>query len=412
MIQLQPKVSQPLPPMRPTPSLFPFAVAAIAIVVLLIVAFAVRSCMAGGGEVPAEESEAVAEDTRPRVSFVAVGDNVPNDVLADYADAQKGSAGDGSYDYRALFAPVKPYVEDADLAYIDQEVHVGGAELGARGYPSFNTTDEMADAVVDAGFDLVASATNHAYDWGPYGAIEHSRSVWNKLPVAFTGTATDEDEAADIPVVERNGMKFALLSYTYGINGYDKSEIPGYYVNFYDEERLTADVGRAHEAADVVIVAMHWGEEYDAMPTAEERQYAQLLADLGVDVVVGSHPHTIQPMTWLKGKQGNSTLVCYSLGNFIMNYDRTAPSQTLEGMLNCDFVQEDDGTISIENVKWVPLVYHAEKDNYAVWPLKDYSADQAGRNISYAETSDPLKWMRDESDRIVNNLGDSFEIDA
>ena len=398
------------------PSRLPLVIGAVVLVILIIVVvFVVRACTAGPAE-PVDEGAslgaATGEPVEARVSFVAVGDNVPNDVLADFADSKAGEQGDGTYDYRSLFAPVKNIVENADLAYIDQEVHVGGAELGARGYPSFNTTDEMADAVVDAGFDLVASATNHAYDWGPYGAIEHSRSVWNALPVAFTGTATNESEAADIPVVERNGVKFALLSYTYGLNGYQKDDIADYYVNLYDEQRLTEDVEKARKAADVVIVAMHWGEEYQSEPTDEEKRYAQLLADLGVDVVVGSHPHIIQPMTWVKGKGGNNTLVCYSLGNFIMNYTDPAPYQTLEGMMACDFVKSGEGTVSIENVKWIPLVYHAQVGQYAVFAVKDYPPLLAHRNPCYDGTDTPVQWMRDESAKIVNSLGDDFEIDA
>lgn len=414
IIQLQPKVSYPIPPRRSAPPISPLVFVIIALVALIIaIVFIVRSCSSGEGAEQPEQSFATVEDVQPRVSFLAVGDNVPNDVIAAYADKRSGAEGDDAYDYHDLFAPVKPYVEAADLAYIDQEVHVGGAELGARGYPSFNTTDEMADAVVDTGFDLVASATNHAYDWGPYGAVEHSRSVWNALPVAFTGTATSEEEAANIPVVERNGMKFALLSYTYGLNGYERGEIPEYYVNYYDEQRLTEDVAKARGAADVVIVAMHWGEENNSTPTAEETQYAQLLADLGVDVVVGSHPHIIQPMTWLQGKGGNKTLVCYSLGNFIMQYEEAAPYSNLEGMMACDFVKSEDGnSVSIENVKWIPLVYHGEADNYAVWPVKDYSSELASKNLSYSDKSNAIEWLREESDKIVNSLGDSFEIDA
>ena len=396
--------------------ILPFAVALVVLIALVVLlVFAVRACTSGSSDNSADDgasSDVVVEDTRPRVSFVAVGDNVPNDVLGEYADSQKGTKDDGEYDYSQLFSQIKPYVQAADLAYIDQETHVGGNELGVRGYPSFNTTDEMADAVVDAGFDLVASATNHSYDWGPYGAVEHSRGVWNALPVAFTGTATNEDEAANIPVVERNGMKFALLSYTYGLNGYAKGDIPDYYVNIYDEERLTDDVKRAHEVADVVVVAMHWGEENNSEPTDEEKRYAQLLADLGVDVVLGSHPHIIQPMTWLNGKQGKNTLVCYSLGNFIMQYDLPDRYENLEGMMSCDFVKSDDGTISIENVKWTPLVYHGESSEYAVWAVKDYSDALASRNPCFVKEKDPMTWMREESERIVNGLGNSFEIDA
>lgn len=346
------------------------------------------------------------------MSFVAVGDNVPNDVIAEYAAEQaKAAGGADDYDYRALFAPVKPYVEQADLAYIDQETHIGGDDIGPKGYPSFNTTDEMADAVVDAGFDFVASATNHSYDWGPYGAIEHSRKVWNSKPVAFTGTATNWDEANGIPLVERNGITFALVNYTYGVNGYEKGDFPDYYVSFMDKDRIREDVARARELADVVIAAMHWGTENVSDPDKQELEYAQLLADLGVDLVVGSHPHIIQPMTWLSGSGGNRTLVCYSLGNFIMQYEQPLPYKNLEGMLSCDFVKRDgEERVSIENVKWIPLVYHGAEGELAVWPVKDYSDELAARNPGYKDVDDPKSWLYEQSRAIVNDLGDDFEI--
>ena len=382
------------------------------------------------------ESAAAEQPSEPavlpgtRVSFVAVGDNVPNDVLGAYADAQAGDEGDGSYDYKPLFAHVKPLVQEADLSYIDQEVHIGGDEIGPSGYPSFNTTDEMADAVVDCGFDLVASATNHAYDWGAFGAVEHSRAVWNEQPVAFTGTATSEEEAAEIPVVERNGITFALLNYTYGVNGYTQEDIPRYAVNFIDEDRIREDVARAREQADVVLAAMHWGTENETEPDAQERQWAQLLADLGVDVVLGSHPHVTQPLTWLTGADGNRTLVAYSLGNFIIQHADPTPYNDLEGMLACDFVKYADGEeppadaadhdaasgytnaagITIERVRWIPLVYHGVEGEYAVWPLADYTAEQAARNPAYASTSDPLEWLRTNAAAIVNAEGNDFQV--
>ncbi len=348
-----------------------------------------------------------------RVSFVAVGDNIPNDVLGEFADAQAGSAGDGAYDYRPLFSAIKSRVSSADLAYIDQETHVGGDEIGPVGYPSFNTTDEMADAVVDAGFDFVASATNHSFDWGYYGAVEHSRSVWNELPVAFTGTATSWEEAEEIATLERDGITFALLNYTYGLNGFESGDIEGYYVNIIEEERILSDVERAKQQADVVIAAMHWGTEDVSDPDELELEYAQILADAGVDVVLGSHPHIIQPMTWLEGSQGTKTLVCYSLGNFIMQYEEQMPYKVLGGMLSCDFVrQRQGGDVSIENIEWVPLVYHGVEGEYSVWPLSDYPDAFAKRNEAYADVEDPKTWVLEETASIVNRYGDSFAIEG
>lgn len=280
-------------------------IAVMAGIVLLFAAFLVFGSGILGSPQPGEPAptqSAGGQDDSPaatlqdaRVSFVAVGDNLPETSIGAYADACAGEAGDGLYDYRPIYAAVKPYVESADLAYIKQETHLGGDEIGPRGWPSFNTTDAMADAIVDAGFDLVASASNHAYDWGYFGAVEHSRSVWNQKPVAFTGTAANEEEAQAIPVVERNGISFALLDYTYGVNGYAQGDLPSYAVNFIDEERIAADVARAHEMADIVLVAMHWGTENLTEADAEQQRLAQFLADLEVDVVLGSHPPRHRP---------------------------------------------------------------------------------------------------------------------
>lgn len=365
------------------------------------------------GTAPSPASDAApatpAEGGEQRVSFIAVGDNLPDAVLGAYADACAGETGDGQYDYRPLYAHVKPYIEAADLAYVKQETHLGGDDIGPRGWPSFNTTDAMADAVVDTGFDLVASASNHSYDWGTYGAVEHSRSVWNAQPVAFVGTASSQEEADAIPVVERNGITFALLDYTYGVNGFDRSDLPAYAVSFIDEERIRADVARAQEAADVVLVAMHWGTENQTEPDSDQLAYAQLLADLGVDVVLGSHPHVIGPLAWVEGASGNRTLVAYSLGNFLSNHDAPAPLNELEGMLSCTFVKDASG-VRVEDAAWTPLVNHCEEGAWGVYALGDYTPDLAARHAWLGGLDDPVTWLDDTSRTVVNSLGGDFPV--
>ena len=393
-------------------------IAVIAGIVLLFAAFLVFGSGILGSPQPGEPAptqSAGGQDDSPaatlqdaRVSFVAVGDNLPETSIGAYADARAGEAGDGLYDYRPIYAAVKPYIESADLAYIKQETHLGGDEIGPRGWPSFNTTDAMADAIVDAGFDLVASASNHAYDWGYFGAVEHSRSVWNQKPVAFTGTAVNEEEAQAIPVVERNGISFALLDYTYGVNGYAQGDLPSYAVNFIDEERIAADVARAHEMADVVLVAMHWGTENLTEADAEQQRLAQFLADLEVDVVLGSHPHVIGPLAWVQGASGHRTLVAYSLGNFISRHEAPALENELEGMLSCDFVRED-GVVSIQNVVWTPLVNHTEEGAFSVYALKDYTPELAARHTFLSQLDDPIGQLGALTRQVI---GEEFPIDA
>lgn len=393
-------------------------IAVTAGIVLLFAAFLVFGSGILGSPQPGEPAptqSAGGQDDSPaatlqdaRVSFVAVGDNLPETSIGAYADACAGEAGDGLYDYRPIYAAVKPYVESADLAYIKQETHLGGDEIGPRGWPSFNTTDAMADAIVDAGFDLVASASNHAYDWGYFGAVEHSRSVWNQKPVAFTGTAANEKEAQAIPVVERNGISFALLDYTYGVNGYAQGDLPSYAVNFIDEERIAADVARAHEMADIVLVAMHWGTENLTEADAEQQRLAQFLADLEVDVVLGSHPHVIGPLAWMQGASGHRTLVAYSLGNFVSRHEAPALENELEGMLSCDFVREG-GEVSIQNVVWTPLVNHTEEGAFSVYALKDYTPELAAQHTFLSQLDDPIGQLGALTRQVI---GEEFPIDA
>ena len=378
---------------------------------LAIVAITVALCSK-----PADSGSGSQEpaDTRTRISFVAVGDNLPDEYIGYYADAQLDEPLDETYDYRPIFAHIKPYIEAADLAYMKQETTVGGNVIGPKGYPSFNTTDEMADAVVDMGVDLVASASNHAYDWGLYDALEHSLEVWESKPVAFTGTAVTAEQYYRIPMVERKGVTFALLDYTYGLNWPDDLEISEYAVNLIDKDRIAADVERAREeGADVVLVAMHWGTENLMEADEEQLDLAQFLADLDVDVVLGSHPHVIGPMAWVENSDGSGhkTLVAYSLGNFLSDHETPGPRNELEGMLICDFVVENDGTITIENVKWTPLVNHTNADrwNFAVYALKDYTAELAAENPFLAELDDPLEWFRTTSAEVV---GPDFEQDV
>ena len=388
-----------------TPRIALAALIAVALVALVAIAFA--RC---GKDTPENEA-APAVGTAARVSFVAVGDNLPEARITAYADALAGTTGDGDFDFPPIYEPVKPIVETADLAYIKQETHIGGKEIGARGWPSFNTVDQMADAVVATGFDLVASASNHSYDWGAFGAVEHSRSIWDGMPVVFTGTAASQEQADELALIERDGITFALLDYTYGVNGFTQADLPSYAVNFIDDERIIADVARAREAADVVLAAMHWGTENLLEADEEQQRLAQLLADAGVDVVLGSHPHVIGPLAWVEGAGGNKTLVAYSLGNFLSCHETPDAENELEGMLSCDFVKGDDGAVAIENVVWTPLVNHTAEGEHLVVPLKDYTADMAARHVLFSQSDDPAAAIEQlkATNRAV--IGEEFAID-
>ena len=210
--------------------------------------------------------------------------------------------------------------------------------------------------------------------------------------------------------IERNGVKFGVLGYTYGTNGIPLPEGKDYLVNIYSEERLREDVEALQGKCDAILVSMHWGIEYSTIPSEEQRYFAQLLADLGVAVVIGEHPHVIQPMEWVEGKNGNQTLVIYSLGNFMSAQD--GDLNMLGGMASWSIRKNGEtGAISIENVKFYPTVTHFEPvfTKFKSYLLKDYTdelASQHGLN-GYAGQKITRQLFIDAVNEIMN---DQFEI--
>ena len=333
------------------------------------------------------------------VSFVAVGDNLPEDMLGAYAYALGGD----HYNYQPIYEFVQPLMSAADVAYVKQEVHLDDT-LGVHGYPSFNAPESLADDLISVGFDMIGSASNHIYDWGYFGACARNREVWNSKNVTFAGSNLNAEEAQTIATFEKNGITFAFLDYTYGVNGYDESDLDWWEVNFISEERITSDVTRAHELADVVIVAMHWGTENFTGIDEYQEQYAQLLANLNVDIVLGSHPHVIGPVKWLDGTDGHKTLVAYSLGNFVSRHEAPDAYNELEGMLSCDFVSDGEA-ITIENATWTPLINHTDYENYyfRVIPLANYTAELAHNGVAMSQLDNAVEWVRTTTHEIVGD---------
>ena len=376
----------------------PVAVAVIAFALVIAgLACAVRSCSAENETAPG--ASATAAQAAGTVSFVAVGDNLPETVLAEYAWAQGGD----HYDFRPIYEFVEPAIAAADIAYVKQEVHLDDS-IGPHGYPSFNAPESLADDLISVGFDVIGSASNHIYDWGYFGACARNREVWNSKNVVFAGSNLNAEEAETIATFEKGGIRFAFLDYTYGVNGYSPSDLDWWEVNFISEDRLERDVTRAHELADVVIVAMHWGTENFTGIDDYQAKYAQLLADLNVDLVLGSHPHVIGPVEWLAGTDGHQTLVAYSLGNFLSRHEAPDAYNELEGMLSCDFVRQGS-TVTIENATWTPLVNHTDWENYyfRVIPLGSYTNELAANGVAMSQLDNAVEWVRATSREIVGD---------
>ena len=308
-----------------------------------------------------EKEKSEEEKVSQRVTFMGVGDNLIHDNV--YRDALQD---DGTYDFKPMYEKVGDLISEKDIAYIDQETIIGGDEFGLSGYPVFNTPEDMAPNVKDVGFDIVNIANNHVLDKGPQGII-NTREIWDQQGLTVDGAFATEEQSREIPVIEKNGMKIAFLCYTYGTNGI----IPDtdWRVRYFDEENIRRDIEEAKKISDFILVSAHWGDENFIGKTEYQENYANLFNELGVDVVLGTHPHVIGPVEEKVNADGEKTLVIYSTGNFLSAmYDR---DNMLGYTATFDFVNEN-GEKRIENIKMIPTVTYYEFTPRGTWGISKY----------------------------------------
>lgn len=328
-----------------------------------------------------DEDEVVEPEEETVISFFAVGDNLIHDQILDYAEFA-----DGEFDFTPIYENFADDIANTDLSYINQESIIGGDELGFSGYPAFNTPSAMAENLVDLGFNVVTGSNNHTLDKGTRGVLD-TVEIWADYQddTLFTGVFDSQEMRDEIPVIEVDGMSFSVLTYTYGTNGIEPEE--PYFLNYFDRELITNDVKRAQELSDFVIVAAHWGDEHTFEANEMQQEYAQLFADLDVDLVVGNHSHTIQPIEWITGEDGDETLVIYSLGNFLAA--TTSDINLLGGSVSLNFVEDEDGSSYIDNVAFEPHVIHYEegvsgdietRTDFKLYKLDEYPDELAAQH--------------------------------
>lgn len=342
-----------------------------------------------------------------RVSLSAVGDNLMNKPVIDSADREAGSLGDSQYDFTVLYEDMRSIIESHDINFIDVETIIGGDEKGITGYPIFNTPEKNAEDIASFGFNLATTATNHSLDKG-FSGIESSSATWAKYDtMVVTGTFTNEEDRNRIRVFEKNGIRFAFLAYTDSLNGIPLPDGKPWAVATVDTDRITQDITRAHELADVIIVAMSWGEENSHTPSSSQRETAQLLADLDTDLVLGFGPHVIQPVEKVAGHDangadtGHETLVVFSLGNFISN--QQLPQANVGGCFTCDFERADNGPVSIKNPTWTPVVNHFSGCvSHRVYQYPHYTETLAASHDILSRQDDPLGYIKKLTTDIID----------
>ena len=316
-----------------------------------------------------EKKEKKPKEENYKLSLFAVGDALIHDgVYMDADTHKKGADGYEAYDFKPMLTYIKDIVKDYDLAFYNQETIIGGKNLGLSNYPCFNSPDEIGLDMIDTGFNMVNLTTNHSKDKGITG-LEYSSKFWKKQRengIYSVGSYVSEEDRTEARFASKNGIKYALLGYATVTNGFTISDEDSHYWVLWDKEKAKEDIERVKDKVDVVIVSMHWGIEYTHEPVEEEKEIAEYLSSLGVDVIIGHHPHVIQPIEYV-----NDTLVIYSLGNFLSAQDGTMKRVGMMASLDINKnVKNGKTTVTIDNVKGDLLyTYHQNYKNFQVIPF-------------------------------------------
>lgn len=388
----------------------PYAMYAILAALFLFLTFSllIKGCIGSSAENKPEQSPILSGSP---IENVLPTETLPSNEPYIIANASIGVTGDvmghgpvlnsaltetGEYDFTESFRYIAPYFSSYDLMVANLELTMGGTEAGEyRGYPTFNCPDTIIDALLGAGVDMVTTATNHSYDTGHNGFIR-TQQVLNDKGMLYTGTRTSED-APTYTIQDVNGIKIGMINYTYeheGATGTQKN-LNGLLVdaedtnlinsfNYRNMDAFYSDVELAvtsmrNEGAEFVMFFIHWGNEYELTPSNTQKKIAQNLSNRGVDVIVGGHPHVVQPMQVLTAEDGRQTLCIYSTGNCISNQrryeiNRSPNGHTEDGIIfNVVFTRWSDGRLAISDIAatplWVSLDKEDDKSMYTVMPV-------------------------------------------
>ena len=352
--------------------------------------------------VSAEPQESSEPEKDKVVSFLGCPDNIIHPSVFYTAigrAAEKGGTApnydwntlhDQKYDFAKMYEYVADAVKNADVAYINQETLPGGTQRNVDGYPCFNTPMQIIDTVMGLGYDVVNLAHNHMLDSGDTSFLTNAAHAFSDAGATVIGYYEDSSALDNIPLIEVNGIKIAFLAYTYGTNGITLPASSKVVIPYFSEELLRRQIPAAREIADFVIVSAHWGDENSFWVNSDQQKYAELMCELGVDLVLDMHVHVVQPIEWKTSSTGHKTLVVYSLGNYISGM--VAGKNMLAGMLSLDIVKSaETGEISMQNVYFIPTVTHytagarrGNKDtgytDFMIYYLADYTQELAGKH--------------------------------
>ncbi|CAD2073933.1 CapA family protein [Phocicoccus pinnipedialis] len=324
-------------------------------------------------------------------NFRATGDILVHDYL--YEDVQQE---DGSYEFKSRVESIEPYLKDADFVYINQETPIGGEELGLSGYPTFNAPTEVADLLEYLQADVVNLANNHILDRSTEGVLKTIERLQER-GIDYIGANISEGDRNRQRVFNVNGIKVGMNGYTYGTNGIETPPGQGYLVNYDYFDLILEDIEKLKEVSDVQIISMHRGVEYADFPEEIDRSMYEQIAEAGIDLIIASHPHTLQPVDIYTTSDGREVPIAYSMSNFF------SAQQSLNTKIGGIFefeVKKIGTTLMVPKVRFMPTYVRSnEYTNFYLMPLKDVDMPDVYKDVeshmkSYTDKIEVVPYLK------------------
>jgi poly-gamma-glutamate synthesis protein (capsule biosynthesis protein) len=361
------------------------------IIIIFFIAFFLscqsRPSASANGTVDIVEDEELIFNS---ITFIAAGDNLFHETIINTHFTN------GVYDFSPIYTEVKSIIQNADIAFINQETVMAGESFGYSGFPAFNSPQSLAKTHADTGFDIINLANNHAMDMGASG-LSATLDYLDTIKEFTVIGARKEGKSARI--ITKNNITLGLLAYTFSLNGISLPVNNPNLVSMTDRKKMEEEITSLRPLCDFLIVSVHWGEEYTLQPVKDQIDLALFISQQNVDLIIGHHPHVLQRVEKLPRPDGKETLCYYSLGNFVSH--QRERERIIGGMLSLTFEKQLTGELSITNYGIIPVITHYERNqkNTKIYPLYSYTEEllnaHALKNLGSGLSFDFFKTVTD-----------------
>src|SRR3989339_1937390 len=366
------------------------------IIFSIILFFSFRNCFVSG-----EKHKSGLSESTVTISISAVGDIMCHTVQFEYAKVSRDS-----FDFNPVFRNVSKHLSKSDFTFGNIETVFAGKKAKYTGYPRFNSPSDLLYALKNAGFDLLTTSNNHSLDRGEVGVLRTINEL-NKRSLNYNGTYVSQADHDSIRIFNIKGISIAFLAYSYGTNGNPIPKGKSYLINLIDYESIHRDIQAAKSAnPDIVLVHFHFGDEYEREPSDYQKQVVDSTIEMGADIIIGGHPHVLQPVQFIKSNNSvfDSVFVAYSLGNFISNQRKRYADAG--GILTLSISKNMyDKSIRISEIEFIPTwVFKGNtgnKNEYVILPSIPSMNDSS---INYLDKS--------QNNKIKESINDSKEVIA